>query len=218
MRKIKIKNLFNKNHITIVKKENCNNSNIYCNLSTCKKEADNFRIPLRKRHKYFEEVTEKCESPLGFYYYKTTKVYNYPQSKTSEVRKLNINLRDTSYELSYYLEYEDNRVGGESRPWNIVQGDSSFSDKWIETLLGEVNKLIDIVKDNKLKPTITNPTYTLSGKSTTYLSDMSIEDLKKQIFLELFGDTRGVRFQTDTEKIVSHGFDLKTSFRKPKQD
>lgn len=34
------------------------------------------------------------------------------------------------------------------------------------------------------------------------------------LYRDLFGNEKGIRFQTDSEKIISHGFDLKTSFRK----
>ena len=37
------------------------------------------------------------------------------------------------------------------------------------------------------------------------------------IYTDLFGDKNGIRFQTDSEKIMSHGFDLKYSFRKEKE-
>ena len=38
-----------------------------------------------------------------------------------------------------------------------------------------------------------------------------------RVFKELFGNVNGPRFQTNEEKILAHGFDLKTSFRKDKE-
>ena len=36
---------------------------------------------------------------------------------------------------------------------------------------------------------------------------------KREIFTDLFGYPEGPKYQTNEEKILSHGFDLKTSFR-----
>jgi hypothetical protein len=41
-----------------------------------------------------------------------------------------------------------------------------------------------------------------------------LTEVKKEIFTDLFGYPDGPKYQTNEEKILAHGFDLKTSFRK----
>lgn len=84
------------------------------------------------------------------------------------------------------------------------------------SLLEEINKLLDILSDNKIKPNVCKTAYSYSNYKS-YSGEITISDLKIILYEELFGDKNGIRYQTDSEKIVSHGFDLKTSFRKPKQ-
>ena len=76
----------------------------------------------------------------------------------------------------------------------------------ITSLMNEINKLLDIISENKLQY---NP-----YKEDNYKP--SLDNLRKIIYKEVFGSEKGIRFQTDQEKILSHGFDLKTSFRKQK--
>ena len=47
---------------------------------------------------------------------------------------------------------------------------------------------------------------------TRYVGDLT--NVKKEIFTDLFGYPDGPKYQTNDEKILAHGFDLKTSFRK----
>ena len=53
------------------------------------------------------------------------------------------------------------------------------------------------------------------------LDDISFEDWNseqfiQQLYIDLFGNIKGPVYQTNDEKILSHGFDLVTSFRKQK--
>ena len=51
MKKTKIKNLFNKNHITITKKENCSNDTISCSIRLVEKDTDDYSYySIRKRN------------------------------------------------------------------------------------------------------------------------------------------------------------------------
>jgi hypothetical protein len=49
-------------------------------------------------------------------------------------------------------------------------------------------------------------------ETTRFVGDMT--EVKKEIFTDLFGYPDGPKYQTNEEKILAHGFDLKTSFRK----
>lgn len=215
MKKTKIKNLFNKNHITITKKENCSNDTVSCNIKLVEKDTDDYSYySIRKRNQTKEII--KCKSPLGFYYNKTVYNNRTNTSSSSKIRKIEISLKDSAYELSYYIKYGDTTISKENRPWEIVEGDPSFSDKMANSLLEEINKLLDILSDNKIKPNVCKTAYSYSNYKS-YSGEITISDLKIILYEELFGDKNGIRYQTDSEKIVSHGFDLKTSFRKPKQ-
>jgi hypothetical protein len=86
-------------------------------------------------------------------------------------------------------------LGYETRPWEIVPGDKSFSDHFIEDLKREVDRIFEMAEENKIE----------------------IGDRKRKVYRDLFGFPEGPKHMTDQEKILSHGFDLKESFRKRKE-
>jgi hypothetical protein len=45
-----------------------------------------------------------------------------------------------------------------------------------------------------------------------------IQHIKNEVYEYLYGNKNGLRVMTDEQKILAHGFDLKTSFRKDKED
>lgn len=98
-------------------------------------------------------------------------------------------------------------IGVDKRPWEIVPGDEGLNDNMIQSLLSDVNLMFQFSSDNKIK--------TYSNRSN---SNLPISELKDMVYMNLFGRKDGIKFQTDSEKIVSHGFDLKESFRKGKEN
>ena len=53
-------------------------------------------------------------------------------------------------------------------------------------------------------------------RGTEKITQANIEAFRGELYTDLFGHKRGIRFQTDSEKIMAHGFDIKTSFRNVK--
>lgn len=201
-KRIKETNLFNKNHIRIVRIDNCENNYQYYEFNS-KCEDNSYGFNRSKIYDLYDEV--KCVSPLGFYY--TKRVYKTQEHSFTKYRKLVINLYTQTYIFTYIEGYNGVYIGSDVRPWEIYEGEKSMKDHMITSLMNEINKLLDIISDNKLQ-------YNLYEEYDS--KKLSVEDLRKTIYKEVFGSDKGIRFQTDQEKILSHGFDLKTSFRKQK--
>ena len=139
----------------------------------------------------------KCVSPLGFYYYKNERCYNNNSYKEIGLRqKYWFCLDGCSYEISYLKKYNDTSIGHETRPWDLVG--NGMSDHFINDLEKVLNQIIDELHGNKY-------------------DKEKIKSFKDNIFIDLFGDVDGIKIQTNDLKILSHGFDLKTSFRKDKE-
>lgn len=198
----KVRTLFNKNHITITKTENPGSftrNGIY-SLYT------RGRDPYYSRYKnMYEKVKVVKESPLGFYYTKEEQRLKpgiEPHNKDINVISgYEIIVGSTTYKISYVTQSGDNRITQKEdglRPWQVVAGDGSMPEHLIMALKDVLDGIITVVEDNKL--TYTNSNY-------------GAEHFRKSLYRDFFGNEKGIRFQTDSEKILSHGFDLKTSFR-----
>ena len=159
----------------------------------------------------------RLKSPLGFYY--TKRIYHSDGPKETYVGGnehlvwIFFDKDDIRYELSYYIMNSNTRIGKETRPWEIIDNEV-FEDNYIEALQAEVEKLLNISKskcsgelDNSLCKE--KPGYKNNDKY--FIGDLN--DVKRLIFTDLFGYPDGPKHQTNKEKILSHGFDLKTSFR-----
>ena len=225
MSREKIKYLFRKNHIEIFKIENPDipipkiptfeqvtsalHYKRYCGYLDQKRE---------------EYKTIKKESPLGFYYTKKVKVSqlrNYQPAKTGSVSRTIVtiplpNEDNTYYQIKYVTEYEDNKIGGEDglRPWDIYPGDKDFPDHMLDALVKEVNDFFNIISENDITSFSKNPSSLSYGVRDNMIDTHFV---KTTVFKELFGNINGPRFQTNEEKILAHGFDLKYSFRKDKE-
>ena len=59
-----------------------------------------------------------------------------------------------------------------------------------------------------------NATFETIKKYNEVKQQLLSTSVKKEIFTDLFGYPDGPKYQTNEEKILAYGFDLKTSFRK----
>ena len=203
----RVRTLYSRNGIHIIKTENIQSK--YPNKKWCFEETSrNERLENVEIHKERGEyITTKHESPLGFYY--TTiewKNYTYnKQPKNVTYRKYIIWLENIKYDLEYPIEYCDKdmvqRINIDMRPWDILPGYKGMPDNMINALVKEANKFIDII---------------FEYKKTFNLKD-SPEYYRKSIMTDLFGYEDGPKIQPNDIKILSHGFDLKQSFRKRKE-
>ena len=197
-RKIK-KTLFSKNHITISKTKNVDHTTPYVEF----KIISNGSVCVPCTRKTIDVIKE---SPLGFKY-KTKETVKIDNSVNTEDKFIvNVYLKKEEYEIVYPIVYGENRVDNETRPWDIVEGDKSMPEHFIFDLKKVIDDIFDIIEGNKLQ--------IVDRYNTTYPYSMSYQELHDKIYVHLFGNKKGIRFQTDDEKILSHGFDKITSFRK----
>ena len=86
-----------------------------------------------------------------------------------------------------------------------------MSDRFVEVLLKLITDFLNEVES--LKYPIIEP----HTRYNDHDRPISFFDLKNKLMVDMFGSIKGPRFQTDEEKILSHGFDLKESFRNRKE-
>jgi len=202
----KTKILYSRNGIRIIKTEHLTPGGLnktWCFESTIHEERlENVSVN-QKRGEY---ETIKHESPLGFYYYtqiwKDNKII---KPKSVSYKKYIIWLGSEKYELEYPYRYDNNgdtqRINVEMRPWDIAPGYKGMPDNMINALLKEATHFIDIIFEYKKQLRL----------------NMSPDEYRKDIMIDLFGYEDEPKVQPNNIKILAHGFDLKTSFRKPKQ-
>lgn len=148
----------------------------------------------------------KCVSKLGFYYNKSvqakTLLTQKQENLSKKLRKVVIIGLDGDwvYHLTYLTSYHGTNIGHETRPWDLMGG--SFPDNYMWGLLDDINNLFDELESYKTVE---------CGKNIS-----SVRELRRSVITELFGNPDGPKFQTNDEKILAHGFDLKTSFRNVK--
>lgn len=199
--------LFNKNHITIIKEEHPYNDSNYATTRTV--IADDYT---QKRNYWDKDNYEdvKCVSKLGFYY--TKRIYKPKVSKSSvrETRVIDIYLNNKNYTITYTLRANGNSIDKDLRPWEVNENEKAMQEHFITALKNLIDNIIDELLENKTKVVKYNYWYKGDNESIKYLKDL--------LYKELFGSVKGIMFQTDSEKIIAHGFDLKTSFRKGKSN
>lgn len=140
----------------------------------------------------------KCLSPLGFYYYKDI---SHIKTKTvceeEGIRcKHIIGINSGYYEITYLTKLNNTSIGHETRPWDLIG--NGIEDHLVKDLERLLSNLIVSLEDY--------------GYKKDYL-----KEFKNTLFIDLFGSVDGIKTQTNEGKILSHGFDLKTSFRKRKE-
>jgi hypothetical protein len=247
MARKKTTNLFNKNHISLIKVENDNNDNSIVfhepSFSSKKNSYGNWKFSQKTqridtwvnkavykssssivvRPPVNKRIVERLKSPLGFYYTKVTEPQKEQTQYVSTTKKIwRFYVQNSvTYELIYYTEYNGVKAGFETHPWELADN-KSIEDHFITALINDLEKIIsdattkDRVDKDRLNPVKRwDDSYycKYEGLETTrFVGDMS--EVKKEIFTDLFGYPDGPKYQTNEEKILAHGFDLKTSFRK----
>lgn len=158
----------------------------------------------RKFSHYRSSYEVKLKSPLGFYYTKTINRNDYAASKVESIeanfKYINVFVDNEKYYLEYPISYKDAKIGIETRPWDILPGYKGIFDHFINSLFDDANKFFNIIDDNK-----------------NYLKVKNFRELKKTTYIDLFGNENGPTVNYNDIKILSHGFDLKESFRKRKE-
>ena len=101
-----------------------------------------------------------------------------------------------SYTITYINSSNGVHIGVDLRPWEIVDK-IGFEDHFINDLFEVVNRIFDDAIPYKIE---------------------NLSERKAILLKDLYGNPKGpVMIQTNDQKIEAHGFDLKESFRKPKE-
>lgn len=203
----KVRTLYSRNGIRIIKTENIQDPRKRWGLEETSRCERLENVAIHKERGEYVEI--KHESPLGFYYttreWKNYDSYN-KRPKNATYRKYIIWLENTKYELEYPIEYcaNDNvqHINVDMRPWDILPGYKGMPDNMINALVKEANHFIDLIFEYK----------------KTFELKITPEQYRKSIMIDLFGYEDGPKIQPNDIKILSHGFDLKTSFRKRKEN
>lgn len=201
------KTLYSRNGIRIIKTEHLNTwLGKTCQFQTIERieRLENVTFPSNT----YEQVKVKCQSPLGFYYYKDKTISRddmYKKPKSATYKRYTILTDDSKYDLEYPIAYyangDEQKINIEMRPWDILPGYKGMPDNMINALFKETNKFLDIL-DEHIKYVELPPSY---------------KSVKQSILFDLFGSEDGPKVQANDIKILAHGFDLKTSFRKRKE-
>lgn len=218
----KVTNLFNKNHVSLTRTEQLPDYesrlhlNGYAYIDEKKFGYQNKTVwGLYSREKEKVEIT--CESPLGFYYKKKVDKLQAAANGGFDVREqtirvLEVYIDDVKYTLSYTTKYNDITLSKELRPWEIYPKEKALPDHFVTDLLKELDALFEKMISQKVK-VVDIKNKRLFPNSPQPSPQYESADIQRKIYEELFGWSDGPKYQTNEEKIESHGFDTVTSFR-----
>lgn len=230
MRELKKKILFNKNHIS-VEEISVGISRNMSYIVQKKDRIDNkyaissrFFYPTRESEKYHIKTIEEIkESPLGFYY-KQEKTIKELKSKYKE-KKFDRHpiLYKThciygpkyNYYIKYPYNYNESYIGTDIRPYDIADT-NGIEDHFIFDLKRILDTIFEICNKDKINLKETKSDYFDSSKNE--YEKFQIGELKKEVYIDIFGFPEGPLALSNNDKILSHGFDLKESFRKRKEN
>lgn len=209
--------------LDMTKWSNLKDSNVFVSneVKTILKKKDK-KVEVIPAQKAWDEIKTR-ESKLGFYYYETI----HHNAKDQEIKYndkygvatfkiFKFQYDNKRFELSYPIRCGDIDINRETRPWDILPGYKGIIDHFITDLYKEVNKFFEIAEINRVWYRIKESDYRHSAE---YIKDMSwIYNVKKRVMIDLFGDENGPTVNYNDIEILRHGFDLKESFRKRKEN
>ena len=185
------KTLFNRNHIIFKKIDNGDGiPDGFMNISGGVRNS--------ARTVYLKHPIKK-ESKLGFWYLCRKKTVCEEGEQTQRTI-LRYHVKDSVYELSYYTMVGDVKANVDIHPWELVSGDGAMPQSQIDALRKIVDSIVADFKEYDIK-----------------IGSYDATAIKRALNQDLFGDPRGIKMQSDEEKIISHGFDTKISFRNRKE-
>ena len=228
MWKEKVTRLFNANNITIEKVEKPIVQTIVAEGCAIKILS---QTGTGSSKDHFKTVTREIikESPLGFYYKQTkTEKIDVSTGKKPIVRhwyEIVFNHNGAYYRLKFPIKVGENIVSQKEdglRPWEVSENDHALSDQMLKALQKQVSIYFDLMDQYKIKfvKKETNPDKRCWMEGYYYWVETSeqIQQIKNEVYEYLYGNKNGLRVMTDEQKILAHGFDLKTSFRKDKEE
>lgn len=221
-----MKTLFSRNRITLIKWENKEPSNesfvsktsgvIFSTLGD-----DNNRYIKKETKVITEHINTKCKSPLGFYYYKLVEVEQVVKNDkkynpTVSICEIIMTTKHNTYKLQYPVAQNGISISVDTRPWMIVEGCKSMPDHFITDLYNDLESIFQELQSEKASVNSYEGSYVSTSNGFFKKTKQGLGEFKNSLYLNLFGNSKGPRNMTNDEKILAHGFDLKTSFRKDK--
>ena len=220
--------LFNKNHVMVQKIDNPefmdakSGEYIINKKSTSSDDAyfeKRFQKTANTKSTYDWKRSIKKLSPLGFYYMSHNfDIHPYQKEELKHVNKpdlvgnttktlvevtFNFEPEKVKYVITYLISYHGAYVSVDTRPWEIADN-KSMEDHYVTDLLKVLNDIFTEAKEHKAQV-----------KTDNAYRTYDFSELKREIYVDMFGSPDGPKFMTNDEKILAHGFDLKESFRGP---
>ena len=219
---------FNKNHILIEEYTNKKNDISYVSCHINNRETSYYNPNRYSDTGYYKIVDEKVchESPLGFYYYTINKK-RVPTEKGKKIIETNktaiLNKRfeiygpNYLYIIQYPHSYNNVHISEDTRPWDLTDN-NGMEDHFIMDLKNLLDKIFEVCQNDKINLVKNYKNYWWETHNDEQYSKRPIGELKIEIYKDLFGFKDGPKMQTNEEKILSHGFDTKISFRNRKEE
>lgn len=188
--------LFNKNHVKVTTngRSGAHAETERINFGYYHSSLKGKGMTITVKKEKWENVVK--ESPLGFFYISNQKVEyeeEVPMNVNAVFHRVSVDLKFKTYQIEYPVSCGDVKVGFDARPWDICVGDLSMQEHFIKAL----KKILDDI-----------------FVSAAHIKQS--ERTKEKVYTELFGSPNGYSTLSNEIKILSHGFDLKESFRKRK--
>lgn len=216
--------LFSRNRLVLTSENNLGHieprvQSKYSLSSTLGTNEDRYK----KTKTVYTKVNRRYESPLGFYYYKKEDVCeevfdDKVTDPTVTLQEISFITKNNIYKFKYPVGQGNLRISVETRPWNIVSGYKSMPDHFIQDLYNDLENIFaELIKDKAVVATETNYYDWMKKEYGIKILPETVGEFRNKLYLSVFGNSKGPIQQTNEEKILSHGFDLKTSFRKDKE-
>lgn len=222
------KTLFNKNHILIEEYSNEKNDISYVTTNSTSLSKDYLNPNRYSDIGYYKTVQEKIrkESKLGFYYYTTItkKVPTEKQNKILKTDKTAILYKRFEiygpryhYVIQYPYAYNNVYISQDTRPYDLTDK-NGLDDHFIKDLKEELDKIFEVAYNDKIELVENHKNHWWETHNDEQYLKKPIGEFKMEIYENIFGFKDGPKFQTNEEKILSHGFDTKISFRNRKEE
>ena len=158
------------------------------------------------KEKAHDEVRRRV-SKLGFWYNKIIhhgdQIVGKEPDKIAVIMGISL-LRDgTRWDMEYPKSYNGVTIGIEARPWDLLPGYQGMPGHFVGDLYREATKFLDTVEG------------LAESFSSAHYSKWN--EVRTDVMKDFFGPTGKPEIQPNDIKILSHGFDLKESFRKRKE-
>jgi hypothetical protein len=154
----------------------------------------------------YDEFIRKI-SDLGFWYNKVihhgSQIVGQEPDKSSLILEISLLHYGTKWDMEYPKTYNGVNLGIDARPWDLLPGYQGMPSHFVNDLYRETIKFLDTIEN--------------LGESFSSVKYTKWSDVRQDVLRDFFGPSGKPEIQPNDIKILSHGFDLKESFRKRKE-